>query len=302
MEKNVWWQMKNDLMIVIDSGYIANAAKHAMKGMDLKHENIHTSIIYVFLQQISNLIKKFKSRRFVFCWDSRTSKRLEIYPEYKANRKDKSKLTEDDLVYNNICYGQFAVIQNDVLPSIGFKNIFHQDGYESDDIIASIVQTNTRNQKMCIVANDHDLFQLLDDTIFLYDPKSKEKTTDRDFYDRFGIYPSYWGEVLAIAGCTTDYVKGIENVGVKTAIKYLLGRLSRSRETHTSILSEIGQRIIERNRKLVVLPFEGTMIPSIMNDEVFYLKDFENMCEKYGFYSFLKAERLIEWRNLLEMK
>jgi DNA polymerase-1 len=293
------------LTIIVDCNYIANTAKHSMKGMGLKHENINTGVIYVFLQQIGSFIKKFKSRKLIFCWDSRTSKRYMMYPEYKANRKDKNKLTEEDLIYNNICYGQFATIKDDVLPSMGFKNIFCQDGYESDDILAALTMHSdlyAKKEKIAIMGNDHDLFQLLSPDVFLYDHKTKEKTTDKDFYDKFGIQPDKWGEVLAISGCNTDYVKGIENVGVKTAIKYVLGKLPRSRETYVAILSEWGKQIIERNKKLVILPFEGTIVPTIDNDEVFYLKNFENMCEKYGFYSFLKAERLIEWRNLLGMR
>jgi 5'-3' exonuclease len=301
--------MKEPLIIVIDAGHICNSAKHAMKGVDLTHQNINTGVIYTFLNQVSTFITKFKTRRIVFCWDSRTSKRQEIYPEYKANRKDISKLTEEDIIYNDVCYSQFAKIREDVLPSIGFKNNFYQDGYEADDLIAALV-SNLSNCKICVVANDHDLFQFLSDKTFLYDYRTKTKYTDKDLFEEFDVTPIQWAEMLTISGCITDNVKGVvfdykdnkpRHIGKTVAIKYIKGKLPRNK-AYTAIVSETGKRTIERNRKLVCLPFKGTTIPRLVFDEEFYLKDFEAMCEKYGFYSFLKAERLIAWRDILGMK
>lgn len=293
-------QPMTDNIIVVDCNYIVNVAKHAMKGISLKHDNIHTSIIFKFMQELNSLIKQFKSRKFAFCWDSEKSKRLDMYPEYKANRKDKSKLTEDDLIYNRICFNQFELIRTDVLPSIGFKNVFFQEGYEGDDIIAAIAK-NSNGNKIIIVANDHDLYQLLAKDVSLFNIHTNKKYTEKDFYNDHGILPEQWGEVQTIAGCTTDHVKGIYGVGDKTAILYITGKLSRSRSTYVRILSESGQRIIERNRKIVLLPFEGTITPQLNFNETFKLRAFEDVCEKYGLYSFLKTDKLIEWRNLLEM-
>ena len=73
--------------LILDSPYLCHRAKY-MTGALSFGENA-TGVIYGFLKSLSGFQSLFNTSNFVFCWDSNTSKRREIYPEYKANRKDK---------------------------------------------------------------------------------------------------------------------------------------------------------------------------------------------------------------------
>lgn len=47
------------------------------------------------------------------------------------------------------------------------------DEVEGDDIIAYIVTHKDENEKICIVSNDMDLTQLIDEDVCVYIPKRK---------------------------------------------------------------------------------------------------------------------------------
>ena len=78
--------------ILLDCPYLCHRMKHTMG--DLSFKGAATGIIYGFLKSLSGFQDLFRTSNFVFCWDSKTSKRKEIYPEYKANR-DKKEYTDE---------------------------------------------------------------------------------------------------------------------------------------------------------------------------------------------------------------
>ena len=113
----------------------------------------------------------------------------------------------------------------------------------------------------------------------------------------FGLGPWYWGEVKAIAGCDGDNVKGIKGVGETFALKYLKGELSGKKFEDI----EKSKGVIERNRKLVHLPFRWKdKIPDckIDGEEVFKKKNFIDVFTEYDFVSFLRKEKFSKWLEI----
>jgi len=80
------------MLIIIDSNYVAYAQKFALSS-GLTYRGGRTEIIFGFLKTVFNMSRKFETERFIFCWDSKDSLRKELYPEYKANRRQN--LTEE---------------------------------------------------------------------------------------------------------------------------------------------------------------------------------------------------------------
>lgn len=265
------------MQLIIDSNYVCYVSKFAFS-QGLTFRGNETSIVYGFLKQLLTLAEQFKDNNFVFCWDSRESLRRKIYPEYKANRKDN--LTEEQKEENQIAYTQFEEIKTKVLPCLGFNNNFFQDGYESDDIIAAILQDFPGDVPV-VVSSDKDLYQLLD-RCSIYNITKKELYTKELFVREFGIRPSRWATVKAIAGCVTDNVKGAEKVGEKTAIKYLKGELKSTLKTYDSIVNFDSST----NKTLVTLPFQGTIKPSLKINS-FSKEKFIYVFQEYGFQSFI---------------
>jgi DNA polymerase-1 len=244
--------------ILLDCNYLCHRAKHTTG--ELSYKGNVTGTIYGFLESLIGFQDLFNSCDFVFCWDSRTSKRKEIYSEYKANRQRKE-YTKEDMEFDKAFRKQMSKLRTTYLPMIGFKNIFIQKGYESDDIIASICNNNEKrknNNEIVIVSSDSDLFQCVSYCTSLYNPQTNKMLTLQNFKRQYGINPVRWGLVKSLAGCVTDNVKGIKGVGEKTAVKYLLNKLKKDSKAYKSISSPEGIKIFNRNKELVILPFKNT--------------------------------------------
>ena len=83
--------------LLLDCNYLCHRAKHSTG--DLSYGGDATGVIYGFLKSLSGFQDFFNTSNFVFCWDSNTSKRKEIYPEYKANRENKE-YTDEEIVFD----------------------------------------------------------------------------------------------------------------------------------------------------------------------------------------------------------
>ncbi|MFH1547635.1 MAG: hypothetical protein ABIC57_04055 [bacterium] len=284
-----------EITVIIDCNYICYVNRFSLS-QGLSYRGKNTEIIFGFLRHINELARKFDTNKFIFCWDSRTSLRKEIYPAYKENRRVDQ--TSEDKELDQIAYQQFNELKDTVLPRFSFKNIFYKDGYESDDIIASIVKDIPN--RYVVVASDNDLFQLLD-YCTLYNISTKTLTTKEDFERNHGISSRKWHLVKAIAGCSSDNVSGAKGVGEKTAIKYL------NNELKTGVKFAVIQEMyfgdmFNRNIKLVKLPFENTGTFSVNNQDIFYEKDFMEICEQYGMESFLAPKYFQSWIKSFNMK
>lgn len=260
-----------DKVIVVDCGAVCHTAMYAYQNLSTK-DGLPTGILFGFFSLVYAMAFSHACPRFAFCWDSQNSKRRELYPEYKANRVKSEELIES--------YKQFEHIRTEVLPSLGFANSFIQDGYEADDLIASICRNN--EGKKYIASLDHDLYQLLDEETCLIKPNSSEaRYTLSRFREQYGIEPEEWVLVKAMAGCSTDNVKGIPNVGEIRAVKHLTGKYQ------WQCTGREAEKIIHRNLRLVRLPMKGTKKILLKEKEHLDFDKFYQMCEKYQFKKFL---------------
>jgi len=277
----------NSPTLIIDSYAICHQVKYTIG--DLSYEEQKVGIIFGFLRHILSLSKQFDTNKFLFCWDSKKSFRKDIYPTYKENRR-KEQTPEEQQLYK-IAFKQFHELRLKVLPKFGFKNNFIQTGMEADDLIAIITQNY--DQELVIISADQDLYQLLSPNVSMYSSKGKKLTTEQSFTEKYDITPKEWVTVKQVAGCNTDNVKGIKGVGEKTAIKYIKNKLGKHTKTYNSIVC--GDTIIERNEALVKLPFKGTKTPKIKQDRPFYLANFIELTDEYGFRSMQQIETLNSW-------
>jgi DNA polymerase-1 len=268
-------------------------AKHSLK--DLSWGEKQTGVIFRFLRQVFKLAEKFKTNKFVFVWDSRSSLRKEIYPAYKSNRRKEK--TPEEKEIDDVAYAQFNLLKDTILPSLGFKNIFEFEGFAADDILAEIIFTY--EDDFIIVSADEDLYQLLiDDAVSIYNLYKKEEYSRQDFIDEYGILPEQWSELKCLTGCTTDFVKGIEGIGEKTALKFLKGLIPQSPKTKKILESK---RLIEKNSRLVKLPFENTPDVNLNFEETLSFDSFVEVCNKCGFNFFLQSKNIRKWTDYFNL-
>lgn len=287
--------MKN--ILIIDGNATAHRAKHTVGNM--KYGGEYTGVIYGFFTQVLTMLKKYRPDLIAFAWDSQSSLRKKIFPEYKAKRsKAKREKSAVEKAFDNASYEQFYAIQEEILPAIGIVNNFKIAGYEGDDIIASICQHNIG--KKIIATSDNDMFQLLNNEIMIYDLRNKMDFTSADFTKVYRITPNQWAEVKILAGCNGDEVPGIAGVGTETAIKYLQGLLKPGYKTHAKILSKDSDSIKALNKQLVVLPFKGTPAIKLVAQHQLNFQKMKSLFMDYGFRSLCDREKFDEWRTLLK--
>jgi len=253
--------------LLLDCNYLCHRAKWSTGG--LTYDGDATGVIYGFLKSLSGFQDLFNTSNFVFCWDSETSKRKEIYPEYKAQR-EKKEYTDEEIEFDRAFRKQMKKLRTTYLPMIGFRNVFVQKGYESDDIIASICcqKNKSIDNEFVIISSDKDLYQCISPSVSFYNPQISKILTFQGFKKKYGIESYEWGNVKSLAGCTTDNVKGIEGIGEIRAIQFLNGNLNPKSKAMQNIKNPDSDEILFRNQKLVILPFEGTQQFKLRRDNL----------------------------------
>ncbi len=256
----------NKKWLIIDCNYLCHRAKHSMGG--LSYGNTPTGVIYGFLKTIIALQEQFRTKHIVFCWDSGTNKREEIFPAYKKKRKNRYKdLTDEEIEFEKAFRFQMKKLRKVYLKKIGYRNIFCQKGYEGDDLIASICLHLSHKDEAIIISADQDLYQCIRFNTSFYNPQKGKILTLQGFKKKYGIIPDIWSLVKCYSGCTTDEIVGIKGVGEKTAIKYIRGEL----KNHLKIYQKIHKQksiYSKKNYPLVALPFEGTKIFELKKDKI----------------------------------
>ncbi|HNZ52847.1 MAG TPA: DNA polymerase [bacterium] len=273
-----------DKIAVIDvSSYIFRAF-HALPMMT-SPDGQPVNSIYGFISMFFKTVDKFKGYSFVAALDSKTPTfRKDYFPEYKANRKEVDP--------NLKC--QFKHIEK-MLEALNVT-IFSMDGFEADDIIASIAEKN-RGSDIVIISSDKDLTQLINENVFLYD-SMKEKLIGADAVkEKFGVYPNKMKEFLTLTGDSSDNIPGIPGVGPKTAAALLeeygsidniynnIGNLKPSLKTKF----EENRKLVEVSDFLVTLKSDISIDSSVfrtwegVNEDLFI-----EFVTELGFKSFLK--------------
>ena len=193
------------LCLVDGSGYIFRAF-YALPPMT-RPDGTPVGAVYGFTAMMMNLLQENACDNIVVVFDAaRRNFRNEIYPEYKANRRE----TPPDLI------PQFPLIRQ-ACEALNVAWI-EKEGYEADDLIATFAHiAKEKGIKVRVISADKDLMQLMDDNTTLYDPMKKKEITTDDVEKKFGVSPDKVIEVQALMGDSTDNIPGASGVGPKTA-------------------------------------------------------------------------------------
>lgn len=273
-------------VLLIDANYITWRAFHSTG------KNLDRGTTYGFLSTLQKLRDQFQPDRIAFCFDGDgPSKREEIFPDYKGNRRieplavmEMEKEQERKKVRQEI-----RDLRNQHLPALGWRNVFHSPGLEADDVIASICKGN-HDGPFVMVSADKDLYQLLDsDRVRMWEPAKNRLLDSKMFRDEWGIDPARWINVKAIAGCSSDNIPGVGGVGEKTAAKHLAdARNLRGTKKWEKIQESL--ELIKFNMRLVGLPYEGTPQFKLRDDEATGGK-WLKWCEANGMKGLLRRGR-----------
>ena len=242
--------------LIVDTSAMAYRAMYSTG--TLEHEGEATGVLYGIFRDVSALAELHQTQSVAWCFDGGYDGRKNLFPGYKASRHKRHWADEQLRESRRQIRKQLYRLRTKLLPEAGFANVFWQEGYEADDLIASTCKGMPDGDIGITVAADSDFYQLLEvDRVLIWNPMKKKIITAESFTAEWGLPPEDWAMVKAIAGCSSDEVPGVKGVGEKTVAKYLRGELGEQTKAFKAIVAS--GDIIERNLQLVRLPFAGTM-------------------------------------------
>lgn len=267
-----------------------------------RQKEIILSVIQGFLVQLRKLAYKCGTNKFIFTFDSKPYHRTKLFPEYKSTRATEGRAKHERRISKwgpppQLKKPIFDLIQNKVLPKIGFKNIFSKEGYEADDIIASIVKTYSKHVpygSLVVVSTDKDLYQLLDHCI-IYHFKSGELTREV-FAKRYPFPPKVWPYFRALTGDASDAIPGIKSVGPDRAIHFLTKSIGKSGKVYERIVSPEGKDIVRRNLKLMTLPWGGVGTFPLKRDKL-SISALIDLANRLQFDHLLTPDKMRQWHD-----
>ncbi|MEY3008702.1 MAG: hypothetical protein RL464_367 [Actinomycetota bacterium] len=214
----------------------------------------HTNAVYGFASMLLNLIRDEKPTHIAAAFDvSRKTFRTEAFPDYKANRAK----TPDEF------RSQISYI-TELLEAFQIKS-YECEGFEADDILATIVAKDDGQSEFLICTGDRDAFQLVTENVTVLYPKKGvtelARMTPEAVEEKYGLNPKQYPDFAALRGDPSDNLPSIPGVGEKTAAKWIkeYGSLKKLIERVDEISGKAGESLREsinnviRNRELTQL-------------------------------------------------
>ena len=229
------------MLTLIDGNSLVFRAYYGVHGNLTRSDNMPIGAVYGFFNMVLPILANAKDKdSFVCVFDaSRISFRQDIYPLYKANRKE----TPADL------------LQQSELIRIGVHEmgipVLCIPGVEADDVIATLatqycnIDGGTR-----IITGDKDLMQLVSDCTFLYDGMKEKEIHDKEVFEKFGVKPSQVIDVQSLMGDSTDNVPGVPGIGPKKAAELIneFNSLDNLYANLDSVKNERIRNLLKENR------------------------------------------------------
>ena len=248
--------MAQKRLLLIDGHSMAYRAFFALPAENFTTaQGQHTNAIYGFATMLISLLKDEKPTHVAVAFDvSRKTFRTDIFPDYKANRAK----TPDEF------RSQMSFL-NDLVKGFGITQ-FAVEGYEADDIIATITkQAEREGAEVLICTGDRDSFQLVTDKTTVLYPKrgvsEMARMTPSAVQEKYGMSPDQYPDFAALRGDPSDNLPSIPGVGEKTAAKWIVeyGSLQDLIANVDKVGGKVGQSLrdniddVIRNRELTQL-------------------------------------------------
>jgi DNA polymerase-1 len=209
-------QRVGDELFLIDGNSLAYRAFFALPESIATSTGQPTNAIFGFASMLVKIMTDYGPKATLVVWDAGSSGRKELYAEYKAQRTTRPDLLKE----------QWPHLEP-LVDAFGYRN-FAIQGYEADDVIASIVESARAAEPpvpVMVVTGDRDAYQLVGDGVRIM--TTSRGITDTRVYDRegvvdrYGIPPELIPDFIGLKGDTSDNIPGVPGIGDKTAAELL---------------------------------------------------------------------------------
>lgn len=208
----------DDALYLLDGNSLAYRAFFALPESIATSTGFPTNAIFGFASMLVKILTEHGQRPTIVVWDAGMSGRKEVYADYKAQRTTRPDLLKE----------QWPQLEP-LVDAFGYRNV-KVDGFEADDVIASIAELARKMDPpipTVIVTGDRDAFQLIDPDGMVKVMATARGITETKLYDheavcdRYGIPPELIPDFYGLKGDTSDNIPGVPGIGDKTAAQLL---------------------------------------------------------------------------------
>lgn len=178
-----------------------------------------------FLRSIAAVIRQFKPTRCIIVFDGKggSSRRKKMYSGYKEGRSMSTKFNRIEDVGDRTVEEEIESMRlqmgklSEYLQCLPFT-IISIDNIEADDAIAYLTTEvfRPKQSEVIIMSDDKDFIQLVDQRTSVWRPVEKKFYTPTEVLQKFGIPSHNFILYKVFMGDTSDNIKGINGIGIKT--------------------------------------------------------------------------------------
>ncbi|MFT7144859.1 MAG: DNA polymerase-1, partial [bacterium] len=195
-------------LVVIDGFNFLFRAYYAVRALN-RSDGMPTNALYGFTQMLLKVIDDLQPEYLAVALDVPRNFRHDLYSEYKAHRKEVDEEMKIQIPMLEPLVQAFGIVTLKV------------DGFEADDIIATLAHKYNEETEVVIVSSDKDLMQLVNDDVSMFDTMKDLHIKAEQVFDKFSVTPDKVIEVQSLIGDASDNIPGVKSIGPKTASKLI---------------------------------------------------------------------------------
>jgi 5'-3' exonuclease len=248
-------------LMLLDSASLWYRAYYGMPDTMLSPDGISVNAVRGYIDMTARLIQAYKPNRLVACLDGdwRPSWRVDIFPDYKANRIEDDGETEEE---PETLTPQIPILL-DLLDLFGIP-VVGVDDYEADDVMATYAHVEQGPTR--IVTGDRDLFQVVNDKkdvkiVYLAKGLSQHDLVDVKYVaDKYSIPGDRYDLFAMFRGDPSDGLPGVKGIGEKGAaiiaqtFASVEEALEGAKNAHENLAPALAKKIIAGADYLKIAP------------------------------------------------
>lgn len=248
-------------LMLLDSASLWYRAYYGMPDTLLAPDATPVNAVRGFIDMTSRLVSIYNPDRLVACLDGdwRPTWRVELFPDYKANRLDEDGDEEEE---PDTLTPQIPILLDLLdlfrIPVVGV------DDFEADDVMATYAEVE--KGPIRIVTGDRDLFQMVDDTrdikvVYLAKGISHHDLVDlRYVADKYLIPGERYALFAMFRGDPSDGLPGVKGIGEKGAaliannFATVEETIAAAHASHEALSPALAKKIIAGTEYLKIAP------------------------------------------------
>jgi DNA polymerase-1 len=237
---------------LIDGYSLLYRAFYALPQSIATTSGLPTNALYGFTSMVLKLLGEDEEEIGIgVVWDAgKPQFRMEVFPEYKANRSTMPEELKAQLDH-----------LDEILEAMNIPAI-RAEGFEADDVLATLSRRIPEDVQLKIVTGDQDAMQLVDGKVkVLRTTRGVSETKEygrEEVIEEYGVTPEQIPDYKALVGDPSDNIPGVKGIGPKGAAILLeeFGTVENLYDTLDKVKAKGTRKKLEESRENAFLSLE----------------------------------------------